>query len=769
VSVIVNLSRRDFLRSVAGVGGLVLGARARVAAGAGAGRRAAAPAAAFRTGVFLALAPDGTVTIVAHRSEMGTGIRTALPMVVAEELGADWRRVKIEQATGDDRYGSQDTDGSRSVRDFYETMREAGAAARAMLEQAGAAAMQVAASGCEARDHAVHHAATGRSVGFGDLAARASRLPVPPRASLRFRDPATYRYVGRGVPIADRADILSGKAVYGMDVRLAGMKVAAIARPPVPGARARSYNARECRAVPGVERVVELPCARAPFGFGALGGIAVVAKDTWAALSGVRRLKVEWEAPQPGAPEGSAGASGADPGAVYDSTRFRAHLEATARSSGEVVRRKGDLEAAMARARTVHSADYYLPHLAHASLEPPVATATVSGGRCTVWAPTQNPQGARDQVARALGLAPARVTVHVTLLGGGFGRKSFPDFIVEAALLARAVRAPVQVVWTREDDLKHDYYHTVAALHLEAGLDERGRPIAWLQRSVFPPIASTFDARAVQPTDGELAMGFTDMPFDVPAIRCERGPARAPLRIGWLRSVAHVYHAFAIGSFAGELAAAARRDPLEYLLELIGPPRHVDLAAEGVRYDNSGAPLAKYPVDTGRLRRVVETAAASAGWGRALPKGRGIGIACHRSFASYVATVVEVEVARGGAVSLPRVDVAIDCGRAIHPDRVKAQMEGAVVFGTSLALFGEITVRGGAVEQANFNDYRVARICDAPRAIHVAVVDAGDAPPGGVGEPGVPPLAPALANAVHAAIGRRIRSLPLARHDLSWS
>lgn len=748
---IENCSRRGFLRGLTGVGGLILGVCVRPRE-ALAGAPARAVPARLRPGVFLAIAADGLVTIVAHRSEMGTGIRTSLPMVVADELGADWGRVRVEQAPASNDHGSQDTDGSRSVREFFHVMREAGATARAMLEKAAALRWGVEAAGCEARDHRVHHRSTGRSLPFADLVSRAAGLPVPRRDSLRLRKISEYRTVGGDVRIVDSRRIVTGKATFGMDVRLDGMRYAAIARPPVLGARVRSNDASACLAVRGVERVVALDPASPPYGNKALGGIAVIARDTWAAFQGRSKLQIFWD-------------RGA--GAGLDSDVLRGELVALVEKPARVVRSKGDVDAGFARASHVHEAVYYLPHLAHAPMEPPVATAHVRSGRCEVWAPTQNPQGARAEVARALGIPEGEVIVHVTLLGGGFGRKSFSDFIVEAALLSREVGAPVKVVWSREDDIRHDYYHTVAAVKMKASVDARGRPVAWLQRTAFPPIPSTFRAGHVDPSAGELGMGFVDLPFDIESLRCEAAGVAAPVRIGWLRSVCNIFHAFAIGSFAGELAALARRDALEYLLELIGPPRRVDVRVEGAEYNNMGASLEDYPIDTGRLRRVTEIAAKNAGWGRPLPRGRGLGIACHRSFQSYVATVVEVDVSRDGRLSVPRVDVVIDCGLAVNPDRVRAQMEGAAVFATSLALTGEITVKGGAVVQGNFNDYRVARINDAPAQIRVHIVPS-EAPPAGVGEPGVPPFGPALANAIHAATGKRVRSLPLSHHDLRW-
>jgi isoquinoline 1-oxidoreductase beta subunit len=410
-------------------------------------------------------------------------------------------------------------------------------------------------------------------------------------------------------------------------------------------------------------------------------------------------------------------------------------------------------------------AEYYVPHLAHASMEPPVAVADFRNGQCTLWAPVQNPQAVQDTVAAALGIDKQKVICNVTLLGGGFGRKSKPDFCAEAAILSKQLGKPVKVVWTREDDIHFDYYHAVAAMYMKAGLDQSGKPVAWLQRSVFPSIFSTFSQDVRSGSAMEMGMGFTDTPYALPNHRVENGEAVNHVRIGWLRSVANIYHAFAVCSFADELAHAARRDPKDYLLELIGPPRLVDLKAQGVDYPNMG-PIEQYPVDTARLRKVIEVVAEKSEWGkRKLPKGHALGIAAHRSFLSYIATVVEVAVSPAGKISIPRVDMAVDAGMIVSPDRVRSQFEGAAVFGTSLTLMGEITATGGKINQSNFHDYPVARMNEAPLETRVYIVES-DAPPAGIGEPGVPPFAPALCNAIFAATGNRIRELPLSRQKL---
>jgi isoquinoline 1-oxidoreductase beta subunit len=422
------------------------------------------------------------------------------------------------------------------------------------------------------------------------------------------------------------------------------------------------------------------------------------------------------------------------------------------------------VDAALNGAAKTLSATYYAPHLIHSSIEPPAALASVKGDRCEVWACTQNPMACVTGVAEALGIPKENVKVHVTLLGGGFGRKSKPDYVVEAALLSKKVGRPVKVTWTREDEIRHGYYHSVSAQHIEAGLDGDGKTVAWLHRTAFPPIGSTFNADARHSDAGELQLGFTEMPFDVPSLRLENAPAEAHVRIGWLRSVANIYHAFAIGSFADELAHAAGADPKDYLLGLLGAPRKIDLKAEGAEYGNYSGSLDDYPVDTGRLRNVIEIAAREARWGRKLPKGRGLGIAAHRSFLTYVAVVVEVSVDDQGEAHVEDAHIAFDCGTFVNRDTVVTQAQGAVVFGMSGALYGEITAKNGAIEQSNFHDYRLVRIDETPRNIHVHLVES-DAPPAGVGEPGVPPVAPAIANAIFAATGERRRELPLGRRS----
>jgi isoquinoline 1-oxidoreductase beta subunit len=700
--------------------------------------------------VFVAIGEDGIVTISVHRSEMGQGIRTGLPIVVADELDADWSKVRVTQAPGDEeKFGNQDTDGSRSMRHHFDPMRRVGAAARTMLEAAAAATWNVPVTSVRAVNHEVVHEQSGRRLGYGALAGAAAKLPVPARESLRLKNPSQFRYIGKeNIPLLDIDDISHGRAQYGIDTRLDGMLYAVIARSPVFGGKVAKFDAAAAQAMPGVVKVVEIPGTPGPALFSPLNGIAVIAEDTWIAMQARQALQIEWN-------DGPHG--------TYDSVAYRKELEQAARNPGKVLREVGDLDATMAKAARKVEAEYYLPHLAHATMEPPSAAARIVDGHCEVWAPTQAPQATRENVAKRLGLPMDKVTVHVTLLGGGFGRKSKPDFATEAALLSQQMGGrPVKVVWTRDDDLHHDYYHTVSVERLQAGLDAQGKTTAWLHRSVAPTIVSIFAPDPQHEAPFEQGLGLINVPFNVPNLRIENPAAVAHTRIGWFRSVSNVPHAFAVQSFVSELAAAAGRDHRDFLLDLIGPPRRIDPAALKDSWNHGESPM-RYPVDTGRLRRVIETVTREAGWGRKLPKGQGLGLAAHYSFVSYTAAVVAVEVGADGKLTIPRVDIAFDCGPQIYPDRIRSQLEGAVIMGVSLATLGEITFKNGRAQQDNFNTYQVTRMAEAPREIRVHLMPATDwsQPLGGVGEPGLPPIAPALCNAIFAATGKRIRQLPI--------
>ncbi|PJG54319.1 twin-arginine translocation pathway signal protein [Bradyrhizobium forestalis] len=746
-----KVSRRSILKGLGITGGFVLAApvmsRQALAYETGAGKMPHGVVVDPR--VFVSVAPDGIVTIVGHRSEMGTGVRTSLPLIVAEEMEADWSRVKVQQAHGDEvKFGNQDTDGSRSTRHYLIPMRQIGASARTMLEQAAAKRWGVAATEVKAVNHEVVHSASGRKLGFGELAGDAAKESVPSVEGLKLKDPKDFRYLGKGqVGIVDLHDITTGKARYGADVRLPGMKYAVIARPPVTGGKLVKFEPEEALKVPGVEKVMQVQGWPWPSKFQPLGGVAVIARNTGAAIKGRDALKLVWD-------DG--------PNGKYDSVAYRKELEEASRKSGLVLRKEGDADAALKGADKVIVGEYYIPHLAHVSMEPPVAVADVKGDKAEIWAPVQSPGGTREDVAKTLGIPEQNVTVNVTLLGGGFGRKSKCDFALEAALLSKELGAPVKVQWTREDDIHNGFLHTVSVERIEAGLDKSGKVIAWRHRSVAPSIASTFAAGTVHQAPFEIGMGLVDMPFEIANISCENPEAAAHTRIGWFRSVSNIPRAFAVQSMVGEIAQATGRDQKDMLLELIGSPRIVKPNVKDLW--NYGEPQDSYPIDTARLRKVVELVAEKGEWGRKVPKGHGLGIAVHRSFVSYIATIVEVAVDDKGKLSVPRVDTAIDCGTYVNPERIASQIEGAAIMGLSLAKYGEITFKDGKVQQKNFDDFQVVRMDDSPVVTNVYIVPPGpDTPPSGVGEPGVPPFAPALINAIFAATGKRIRSLPIGK------
>jgi len=752
-------NRRDFLKRILGAGAFVLGVSMMpeqffaAAAGGNAGDPfPPSEKAPLQPSVYLAIGTDGTAYVIAHRSEMGNGVRTSLPRIVAEELDADWKRVKVVQAIGSEKYGDQDTDGSHSVTSFFVPLREAGASARLMLVRAAAQQWGVPAAECSTELHNVIHKASGKKAGFGELATAASKLEVPKKEELKLKPRSEWRYIGKPASSYDLKDLCTGKAKFGQDTHMAGMLYASVAHPPVLGSTVKSLDDSATLAVSGVKQTATIDTFKPPVLYQALGGVAVLADSTWAAFQGKKKLNVEWAN------------SSHD---VFTSDSYKKELQETSRKPGKVVREVGDVDAAFAKGGKIVEAEYYAPLLAHAPMEPPAALAVYKDGKVDVWAPTQSPVGARDAIAAAVGLKKEDVTVHVTLLGGAFGRKSFPDFAVEAAVLAKKTGKPVKVVWSREDDIKFDTYHSVSAMYMKAALGDDGKPTAWLQRTVFPPIGSTFKDGETYSDADELGLGFSDLPFAIPNHRSENGPATAHVRIGWLRSVANIYHAFAIQSFTDELAIAAGKDPVEYALQLLGPDRIIPKSELPKDYSNYGADYAQYPIDTARFKRVVQLAAEKSGWGKKkLGNGVGMGFAVHRSFLTYVASVVQMHLDDAGRVHVDRVDSALDAGTVVNPEMVSNQFEGAAVMGTSVAFYGEITATNGAIDQSNFDGYPVARMNTAPREVHVHIVPS-EAPPGGVGEPGLPAFAPALCNAIFSATGKRIRELPLSKVGLA--
>jgi len=734
-----KLSRRDFLKSTGVAGGvLVLGVYAPCTP---AGADGAGENPELKPNVFVAIQNDGTVIITASRSEMGQGVRTSLPRVVADELEADWSRVRVVQAVGDKKFGHQNTDGSMSIRQLFDPCRQAGAAAREMLVQAAAQAWQVDPSECRARNHAVEHVPSGKRMAYEALLALAATFPVPENPALK--QASEFRYIGKPAPGVDREAIARGEAVYGYDVQLAGMRYACVARAPVFDATPGSVDTQRALAVPGVCGVYRIPPSPHPHEFRPEAGVAVVADTSWAAIRGRDALDIEWNL-------------GANAG--YNTAEFRRELKASVARPGKVHLARGDLDAALAGDGTLVQATYETPMLAHASMEPPVAVAWVrSNGDCEVWVPAQDPQDTRRVIAEWLELDQSRVSVNVTLLGGAFGRKSQVDFILEAVEVSRQARGPIKLFWTREEDIRNDYFHAEAVQFMQARLGNDGLPRGWLMRAAYPSIDWMWEPGLSQPMPWELGMGLTNMPFDVPNLRVEGCQARIPIRIGWLRSVCNVWHAFAINSFVDEMAAEAGQDPLSYRLRLLGEDRQFPAPNEPEDSFNN------LVVDSGRYRGVMQYLAERVDWGRTLPEGHFRGLAVHNSFFSYAACVVEIALQAGGSFRVVSVDTAVDIGLVVNPEGVQAQVEGASIFGLGLALYGELTASGGQVQQSNFNDYPLLRMNEAPPVIQAHIV-ASDAPPSGVGEPPTPVIAPALAAAMFAASGTRFRTLPLLRH-----
>lgn len=708
MSALANVSRRDFLKTgVAAGSGLVVGfylpPRQSLAAFA---LESPGP---FAPNAFLSVGTDGSVTIWVAKSEMGQGVQTSLPMLVAEELEADWSRVRIEQAPADPKYGNQDTGGSTSVREGWESLRKAGAVAREMLKSAAAERWGVERETCRAEKGEVIHAPSGRRLGYGELAEAAARLPVPEQVSLK--DAKDFRLLGRRFPRLDTPAKVDGSARFGLDVKVPGMLFAAVARCSVFGGKVARFDAGKARAIEGVRQVV--PVAN---------GVAVVAETTWAAMQGAAALDITWD-------EG--------PHAGLSSAGIRQMFAELAQKPGAAARKEGDAENALAGAAKKLEAVYEVPFLAHAAMEPMNCTADVRRDRCEVWAPTQSPGPTRETAAKITGLPLDSVTVHVTLLGGGFGRRFEQDFVTDAVEISKAVGAPVKVVWSREEDIQHDFYRPASYHRLSAGLDRDGNLVAWTHRLVGPSIIGRFGVPAKDIVN-EAADGAANLPYAIPNVEVDYVVADTAVPVGWWRSVWNSQNAFANECFLDELAAAAGKDPYQLRLQLLSrSPRH---------------------------KAVLELAATKAGWGNPVPAGRHRGIAVHESFGSYVAQVAEVSVARDGAVRVHRVVCAVDCGLVVNPDTIEAQMEGGIVYGLTAALKGAITIDKGRVEQSNFHDYAMLRIEEMP-GVEVHIVPSNE-PPGGVGEPGLPPIAPAVVNAVFAATGKRIRQLPIRAEEL---
>ena len=700
---ISNESRRDFLKSSAAMGGgLVIGF-----ALPGAARFAeAATAATFHPNAFIRITPDNRVTVIVGLSEMGQGVLTAIPMLVAEELEADWTKIGVEQAPADPAFANpvfkmQATGGSTSVRGHWEPMRKAGATAREMLIAAAADTWKVDGSTCHAESGTVIHA-SGKKLTYGQLANRAATMAVP--AEVTLKDPKNFKLLGKGAKRLDSPGKVNGTAKFGMDVRLPGMLTAVVARSPVAGGKVATFNADKAKAIRGVKHVVQIG-----------SGIAVVANGYWAAKQGRDALEIKWD-------EGA--------NAALSSADISKAMSERINRGGVVARKDGDVSSVTAA--KMLEAVYEVPYLAHACMEPMNCTAWVKPNSVEIWAGTQA-QGINQTVlSQIASVKPEQVKVNTMLLGGGFGRRFAQDFAVDAVLISKAVGGPVQLIYSREDDMKGHFYRPAAQVKFSAGLDAAGQPVMYSARvscsSVFQaagfPLTNDLDETAVE--------GVKEWPYDCPNVQVEWSRYEPGIGVWFWRSVGNSQNAFFSESFTDEMAVAAGKDPFEYRRALLTQrPRH---------------------------KAVLELAASKAGWGSPLPAGRARGIAVCESFGSMVAEVAEVSLA-DGKVKVHRVVCAVDCGMTVNPEIVRRQMESAIVFGLSAALYGKITIKGGRVEQSNFHDYPVARMNETPQ-VEVHIVPSGEKP-SGVGEPGTPPIAPAICNALFALTGKRIRSLPI--------
>jgi isoquinoline 1-oxidoreductase beta subunit len=712
---IVDQGRRTFIKAGTAVGGgLLIGFYL-----PGADRLAAADEvlpASFEPNAWIRIGKDGQVTIIVDKSEMGQGVMTALPMLVAEELEVDLAGIHTEFAPVGAAYvnpliGLQLTGGSTSVRSSWERLRKAGATGRQMLVAAAAKTWGVKEDACRAEHGAVVHTATGRRLTYGVLAEKAATLPVPQEVALKASK--DFRIIGKPTPRLDTPIKVNGRAGFGLDVQIPGMLIAAVVRCPVFGGKLAGFEKGHAMAVPGVRQVVAID-----------SGVAVVANNFWAAKQGAAALTVRWD-------EGPlARTSSADISKTY------ARLS---RSPGLVANSRGDAAKALKGAPHRIEAVYEVPYLAHATMEPMNCTAHVRPDGCDVWAPTQSQGMAQQTAARITGLPPDSIRIHTTFLGGGFGRRAEQDFLAEAVQISKAVGAPVKVVWTREDDMRHDFYRPATYNVLHAGLGRDGMPVAWTHRIVGPSIMSrVFPSRVKNGIDPTSVEGAANLPYGVPNLHVDYVRHESGVPVGFWRSVGSSQNAFVTEGFVDELAHAAKQDPFEFRRRLLA--------------------------DSPRHKAVLELAAAKAGWGSPLPKGVARGIAVAEAFGSFVAEVAEVSVGHDGKVKVHRVVCAVDCGTAVNPDTVKFQMEGSIVYGLTAALKGAITIKNGRVEQGNFPDYPLLRMDEMPR-VEVYIVPSEEAL-GGVGEPGVPPIAPAVVNAIFAATGKRIRRLPIRPTDL---
>ena len=730
-------SRREFLKTgVAGSAALVVGFRlsAHTLAGQAAEQEKKTP---NPFDAWVRITPDNRVTLILGKSEMGQGIMTALPMILAEELCVDWKNVKVEQAPTNPKIYELGTGGSGSVAGSWLPLRRAGAAAREMLIAAAAQKWEVGADTCRAANGQVVHGNPKRYFSYGELVEAAAKLPIPNFNTVPLKNSDDFTLVGHDTGRYEARAKASGRAIFGIDSRVPGMLFAVIARCPVFGGKLSSFDAVKAKAVPGVRDVIAFETSGR--GASTTGGVAVVAANSWAAIQGRNALEVKWDF-GPAAKESSAG--------------LHEQFLANAAKPGKIVRNDGDADAVLASSATKMEAAYEVPFAAHACMEPMNCTVDIRPDGAEAWVPTQAPQWAQAVIAEAAKLPPEKVIVHTTLMGGGFGRRYQADFVMEAAQVAKAAGKPVMVLWTREDDMQHDFYRPASYHKMQGAMDANGNLAAWKHFQTSTSIAVKWrQDGAEKPEHGEFGTGLT-IPYLTPNIRIEYTLAESSVPRAWWRSVEHSTSGFVVECFIDELAAAAGQDPLAFRLKLIGGDRKIPL------FDAAKEP----PLDTARLKGVLQLAAEKAGWGKPLPKGQGRGIATFYSFDSYTAAVAEVSV-KNKAVKLERLVYAVDCGRPINPEGIRAQVESAAIYGLSAASYDAITISGGRVEQANFNDYGMPRMNDAPKTeVHV-VMSKED--PSGIGEPGLPVMAPAMCNAIFAATGKRLRRLPIQPTDLA--
>lgn len=686
---------------------------------------------------------DNRVTLILAKSEMGQGIMTALPMILAEELCLNWQNVHIEQAPTDPKIYDLGTGGSGSIAGSWLPLRQAGAAAREMLIAAAAKKWEVGADTCKAENGYVVHGHPERSYTYGELAADAARLPIPNFNTVPLKNSRDFSIVGHDTHRVDAAEKATGKAIYGIDARPAGLLYAVIARCPVFYGKVASFDVAKAKAVPGVRDVFQI--ATSGRGASTNGGVAVLAENSWAAIQGRKALEVKWD-------EG--------PAANESSVELHNEFIANAAKPGGIVRNDGNADSALAAASKKIEAIYELPFAAHACMEPMNCTVHIQPDRAEAWVPTQAPQWAQAVIAEAAKLPPEKVTVHTTLMGGGFGRRYQADFVMEAAQVAKAAGKPVMVLWTREDDMHHDFYRPASYHKFQGALDESGNLSAWKHFQTSTSIASKWSAEGEKDSGkGEFGTGAT-IPYNTPNIRIEYTLAHSSAPRAWWRSVEHSSSGFVVETFVDELAAAAGQDPYEFRLKLIGDPRKLPQFTGGP--DDP-------PLNTARLKAVMQLAAEKARWDKPLPDGEGRGIAAFFSFDTYTAAVAEVSL-KPRDLKIKRLVCTVDCGRVVNPNGVRAQVESAAIYALTATLKDAITIEHGRVVQSNFNDYHMLRMNEAP-PIEVHLVDS-DEKPTGIGEPTVPVIAPALCNAIFNATRTwkktvRIRRLPIRAEDLA--